>query len=354
MRCGHPFQAAAALAAALACGGSSGPSGGLGPTEPKLLSVGSPGRDEDPSVVRAADGTLFVAWMSERGGNADIYVTRTRDGEWSAPVRVTTHVGGDFNPHLLQDDQGAFHLVWFRWVAPFKGNIWYNRSPDGVTWDPAGETQVTRAFDVDDWVPTLVRTADGGLFVYFVSALRTAGGTNDIYVAARRPGADDWDAVAAIPGLNSATEHDHLPFAALVDGVIHLVWVRHDTTDALPWENPDSDLFTATSADGLTWSAPNRLTAEPGNVVNLFPKLYMDEDGAWYHLWLSTRSGAARPFEWAVGVMAPYPDGVRELGELPDGYSHVIAATATPGVYLGAWVQGPEGGQDIYYRFFER
>jgi len=45
---------------------------------------------------------------------------------------------------------------------------------------------------------------------------------------------------------------------------------------------------------------------------------------------------------------------VRERGELPDGYSHSIVPTATPGVCLGVWVQGPEGSQDIYYRFFER
>jgi hypothetical protein len=39
---------------------------------------------------------------------------------------------------------------------------------------------------------------------------------------------------------------------------------------------------------------------------------------------------------------------------LPEGYSHRVAATSTPGVYLGVWVQGPEGAQDIYYRFFRR
>ena len=40
------------------------------------------------------------------------------------------------------------------------------------------------------------------------------------------------------------------------------------------------------------------------------------------------------------------------VDELPPGYSHRIAATTTPGIYLGVWVQGPEGAQDIYYRFF--
>jgi len=77
------------------------------PTEALLLSTGSPTKDEDPSVIRARDGTLFVAWFSDRGGNADIYVTSTPNGtDWSPPVRVTTDSGGDFNPSLYQDDQG--------------------------------------------------------------------------------------------------------------------------------------------------------------------------------------------------------------------------------------------------------
>src|SRR5262249_32814693 len=67
-------------------------------TEPALLSTGSPNNDEDPSVLLSSDGTLFVAWFSDRGGNSDIYVTSTSDGlTWATPSRVTTDSGGDFN-----------------------------------------------------------------------------------------------------------------------------------------------------------------------------------------------------------------------------------------------------------------
>jgi hypothetical protein len=339
-----------------ACGESTPPDGEFRPTEPRLLSALSPAKDEDPSVLRAADGTLLVAWFSERSGNPDLWITSTRNGaDWTDPVRVTTAPGGDFNPHLIQDDAGVFHLVWFRWSAPFRGNIWSNSSTDGVTWDPGAEVQVTRMFDVDDWVPTLAQAADGSLLVYFVSELRdSANSTNEIYRSRRPPGAGEWDPVAALPGINSPTAHDHLPFAARVGDDIRLVWVRFDTTQAIPWLNPESDLYTATSADGITWSTPVRLTDEPGAVVNLYPKLYADAAGAWSYLWLSTRSGAARPFERDVVEPGGSPQGVRPRDELPDGYSHSIVATSTPGIYLGVWVQGPEGSQDLWYRFFER
>ena len=86
------------------------------PTGARLLSEGSPTKDEDPSVMRAQDGTLWVAWFSDRGSNPDIYITSTSNGnDWSSPVRVTTSPDGDFNPSLFQDAQGTFHLTWFRW-----------------------------------------------------------------------------------------------------------------------------------------------------------------------------------------------------------------------------------------------
>ena len=336
--------------------GSPTPAPTFEPTDPVLLSTGSPTKDEDPSVLRARDGTLHVAWFSDRGGNPDIYITRTSNGrDWAAPTRVTTDPGGDFNPSLIQDEQGVFHLAWFRWTALFRGHIWYNTSADGVSWDPRNEVQVTTLGNVDDWVPTLTRAADGTLLVYFVSDRRELlEPTNDLYVAARRPGMARWDDAQPLTALNSATEHDHLPFAARTGGDITLVWVRHDTAEALPWLNPKSDTFYATSPNGLSFSAPAQITLEAGKVVNLFPALYSSLDGQWSLVWLSTRLGPPKVFEIPLASARSYPEAAVENALMPAGYSHKIASTSTPRVYLGVWVQGPEGSQDIYYRLFRR
>jgi hypothetical protein len=326
------------------------------PTEPLLLSSGSPTKDEDPSVLRAQDGTMFVAWFSDRGGNADIYITSTRDGkEWTSPVRITSAAGGDFNPHLIQDDQGTFHLTWFRWEAFFRGAIWYNSSTDGLTWNQSAEVRVTTGADVDDWVPTITRAADGTLLVYFVSDKRDAANpTSEIYVATKRPTDSSWTPAAPVAGVNSATLHDHLPFAARTGDQISLAWVRFDTTEPLPWLNHKSDVFHATSSDGLVWSTPLKLTNEAGNVVNLFPGMYRTLGGAWSFIWLSTRAGPPRVLVQSLEDAGRYPQGVVENTLLPEGYSHRVAATSTPGVYLGVWVQGADGVQDIHYRFFRR
>src|SRR5215510_15819314 len=63
----------------------------LEPTGATLLSVNSPTKDEDPNVLTARDGTIFVTWFSDRGDNPDIYLTSTNDGiNWRPTIRVTT------------------------------------------------------------------------------------------------------------------------------------------------------------------------------------------------------------------------------------------------------------------------
>jgi hypothetical protein len=361
MRRSHPAAAQrSALAAGalllLACADPAGPEGRFAPTEPAVLSVGSPLKDEDPNLLRAQDGSLYVAWFSERTAPGDIYVTRTGQGNgWSAPVRVTTSSGGDFSPSLIQDGRGVFHLAWFRWTAPFRGHIWYNSSPDGVTWNSANEVQVTTGADVDDWVPTLVEGGDGALLIYFASAKRTAGGTvTDIYVARRAPGQTTWAAAVPAGAVNSAAEHDHLPFATRVGDQVALTWVRHDTSQPLPWLNTKSDVYYATSTLGTAFSPPLEVTHESGRVVNLFPGIYATESGGPAVNWLSTRGGSPELFEQASALLGQYPNGVSRVSQVGAGYSHRIIWTGTPGVYLAVWVSGPEGSQDISYRFFER
>jgi hypothetical protein len=349
----------AGLALMVGCGGGASPGGtgsAIQPTEPKLLSINSPTKDEDPSVIRRADGSMLVAWFSDRGGNPDIYVAASIAGaDFGAPVRVTTSPAGDFYPNLFLDDQGLYHLVWFRWTSNLVGSIWHNTSADGLAWNPATEEAVTSVSGVDDWVPTLTQRADGALLVYFVSSKRDpTNPTSELYVVTRDRGQPGWSAATRAASINSPTEHDHLPFAARTGDHITLIWTRSDTRQSVPWLNPKADLYAATSADGLAWSSPVRITNDRGDIVNVFPALYPNFAGTWSLVFLSTRQGQPKPFAFELAKIANYPDGLVELSELPAGYSHRIAPTATPGVFLGVWVQGAEGEQDIYYRYFRR
>ncbi len=347
----------ALLPLTLSCDESKSPPRPFAPTEATLLSVGSPTKDEDPSAVLARDGTIFVAWFSDRGGNADIYITSTRNGrDWTQPVRVTTNAGGEFAPSLYQDDAGLFHLAWFRWTGLYSGHIMYNTSGDGLIWNTANEVQVTTAPDVDDWVPTLTVSGDGTVLIYFVSKLRNATDQqNDLYLARKRPGVATFDAVVGASGVNVPTAHEHLPFLARTGTGYTLVWVRYDLTEETPWENAKSDVWYATSSDGVSWGSPTPFSTDAGNVLHLFPMLYRTLDNAWSLLWLSTRTGTPQPWETPLASLGQYPTGVTATPSLPAaGYSHRIAPTPVPGTYIGLWVQGPVGSEEVYYRIFKR
>ncbi len=326
-------------------------------TAARLLSTGSPTKDEDPSVLRAADGSMFVAWFSDRDdGAGDIYLVRTqREANWSSAIRVTDDPGGDFYPSLIQDAAGTFHLTWFRWYALMRGHILHSTSNDGVSWSVANEESVTTDPDVDDWLPTPAIASDGTMFIYFISDLRDAVNvTSEIYVVAKGPSDINWSAPVPVTGINSASEHDQLPFVARTGSGFTMVWVRHDTSQPKPWLNPKSQLFLATSTDGLAWSTPLQVTNDAGNVVHLFPSIVTPESGQQSILWLSNRDGVARPYELLVANVNQYPATVDEVNRLGDGYSHRMAETPVAGLFLGAWVDGPVGAEEVYYRFFER
>lgn len=338
-----------------ACKDAKAPPGPWALGNAQLLSVGSPTKDEDPSILLAQDGTIFVTWFSDRGGNNDVYITSTKNGrDWTTPVRVTTHTGGDFYPNLVQDDAGLFHLTWFRWTALEVGNIIYNTSADGLTWNTANERQATTAFNVDDWVPSIAVRPDGTVLIYFVSKKRSITGTqqNDLYLARKQPGAANFDAVVGALGINSPSQHEHLPFIARTGSIYTLVWVRTSLAQEIPWLSPDSDLFYATSVDGITWTVATPLTGELGDIVNIFPQLYRTRDEAWRLLWLSTRTGTPAAFEIPVASLGNYPTGVVSIPSLPAGYSHRIAPTPVGGRYIGVWVQGAVGSEEVYYRIF--
>lgn len=323
------------------------------PTTSKLLSSSSPTKDEDPSVVVARDGSIVVAWFSDRGGNPDIYIARCTEGTtWSAPVRVTVSTDGDFYPNMYQDANGVFHLTWFRWHTLERGNIWYNESTDPLVWNPANEKPVTTTADVDDWVPSIAETPDS-LRVFFVSEVRdTTNATSDIYYAS-----SPMDSVAFGPARrfihDSPFFHDTLPCAAWTGSRLDLVWVRHDTSQPVPWlaPPPQEELCYSTSTDGVAWGGEYVLTDY--GPVHVFPTFYKRSGGDWRLLWTTTRSGPPQVVELPLLQIFSYPAALIVNNKVGAGYSHRVTRTPVDGLYFGAWVQGPEGAQDIYYRFYE-
>ena len=156
-------------------------------SEPVQLTRGT-GKNEDPCLLRAKDGTIYMAWFSDRSGDSHIYLTATKDAlRWSEPVAIIQDGGaGNFYPTLAQTNDGTFHpqiaqrpdgtfiLVWTRY-KPGKDDylsktaeIYYALSTDGTTWsDPMAITHN----DYTDSIPEVYSNMNGSeFFVAWCSA----------------------------------------------------------------------------------------------------------------------------------------------------------------------------------------
>jgi hypothetical protein len=316
-----------------------------------LLSTASPGNDEDPAVLLARDGSIYVAWFSESAGN-DIVVSRTVDGvAWSTPVHISSGAATDFGPTLYQDPDGVIHAAWFRWAsgAP-PGTIVHAHatSPDSVAaW--TAEVDVTTANATDDWVPSLAAGPTGALVVAF--ARNTCPPPSTCYAIVAASSTDlgaSWSAPVPVVSAGGGVQH-HLPAIANTGSELVVAWDPWDSPAASPYASLQTGAHISVihSATGATWSGTTDLTAHATDAITVFPTLFADHAGAWHAAWLAADASGQRVVEVPLASPGTTP------ATLPiDGYSPRVVATPTPGVFLAAWVGGPANERDIYVRVY--
>ena len=233
--------------------------------EPVVQVTTDTGNDYDPSIVQAADGTLWVAWYSYRFGNRDIwYKTSSDDGAtWSAAVQLTTNTSSDYAPSITQAADGTLWVVWYSYRSG-NADIWYKTSADGgITWSAA--TQLTTDTD-SDYRPAIAQVADGTMWVVWYSY---RSDNADIWYKTSSDGGAFWSAATQ---LTTDTDYDYYPsIAQAADGTIWVIWQRN----GLLWYRTSSD-------GGASWSAEAQID---GNCCHYRPSLMVDGDGA---MWLAS------------------------------------------------------------------
>jgi hypothetical protein len=320
---------------------------------------GVEGANEDPFPLRDGD-TLYVVWYSTRfSGQPDLAITKTTDGKtWTFPTRLTTSADADYYPSLYKVN-GKFELVWFRQGMGGR-NLLFNRADDPLAFDPANEIEITIDPGADDWVPTMVVAPGGERVVYFASVARSPNHVSDLFRVQSSDGGAHWTAPSRVDELDAPMMHDDLPAAIRAsDGSYFMTWVRQDTVDRgdgsggyLPWVNPSADLFYATSADAISWSAPVNFTASEGNDwIDTFPSLAPFPSGTTHVYWLSGQyqTQTTRVYDIALADLEGSGLGLG-MWAIP-GYSPHFSSTPTDGIALTVWVEGAANAQQIHYQF---
>ena len=240
--------------------------------EPVVQVTTDPGSDYEPSIVQAADGTLWVAWHSYRSGNGDIWNKASNDSgaTWSAPIQITTNTSSDYAPSITQAADGTLWVLWYSYRSG-NADIWYKTSSDGgATWSAA--TQLTTDTG-SDYEPAIAQAADGKLWVVWRSY---RSGNSDIW---GKYSTDDGATWSAAVQLTTDPNSDYAPaIARTSDNRLWLVWYSYRTHPSHVWYMTSAD-------NGATWSPPAALGNDSSYVYD--PTIAQTPDGT---LWVGWHS----------------------------------------------------------------
>ncbi len=287
-------------------------------TEPVRLDGDLAGESWSGWPVIAVDETqLVVAVEDTRAGASDVLVTRSLDAgaTWDAPVRVDTgDADGATESHAItmSVEAGEVALVWQDRRDGGHYGIYYNYSPDGVTWlDGALRADGALPGEYDAGAPALVR-ADGALHLVYED---DRNGDRDVWY--RRIVGAELDPEIGLASNLTGQQAYSPRVAAGPDGVA-VAWVdtRYDQ------ENLAEDLFYVLSADGgETWTGDLRLNGWEGGTTYVADPSIGFAGGRLAATWIDGREGSSDVWYGSVvpgdNAHNPDPDPEPATGETP-------------------------------------
>lgn len=184
--------------------------------------------DDDPVVMQARDGTLWLAWVGYKtiarngyyyDGADQVLVSRSSDGvSWSAPVAVTTP-GDHFRVSLAEDASGRIWCVYGLQKRMESGNFdLFARSYDGERW--SDEEQLTSS-PFPDIFHRMTADKAGNLYLVWMSYRAIGGGApqSDIFLRVRT--AQGWQSPVAV---TESADNDWEPAVTAAGGEVWIAW----------------------------------------------------------------------------------------------------------------------------------
>jgi len=243
--------------------------------------------DEKPAIMQAKDGKIWVVWSTNRDGNYEIYYKTSSDNgaTWSWPEKnLTRNPKDDECPSIMQAANGT---IWLAWSANRTGNyeIYYKTSSDnGATW--SRDMLIPDLIDTNDWDPAITEAADGKIWCVWVrdKDLKINIWYRTYYYSYL---SNKW---IWSSGIYSVTQYEpppdvlnwHPSVMKAKDGKIWIVWDL-DIVD----EQAEADIYYKTYSP--PFSEDIRLTINQGE--DSMPSIMQAADGTIWIAWTSWRTG---------------------------------------------------------------
>jgi len=183
--------------------------------------------DLSPSMVQLANGTLCVFWQQMiAAGNDDIvYASSVDNGtSWADPTPLVTDSDVDSSPSATQTHDGT---LWVAWTTERDGN-WeiYYKYHVGVVW--SADERLTRSAGRIDTRPAVLATVDGKIWIFWTSRDAShVSECDDVYYVYSVDGGSAWSHDTPF----TTNEHnDQWPSATQTGDVrIWVVWASNRT-----------------------------------------------------------------------------------------------------------------------------
>jgi len=133
--------------------------------------------DRGPAILKTADGKLWLFWQSKRTGDFNVFYKNSSDGgsSWSSATQLTFDSNIDKQPAITQANDGT---IWLAWSSNRTGNddVFYKTSSDNASsWST--ETQLTSDLNID-MSPSVMQTDDGNTWIVWQTDINIQ---DDIY-----------------------------------------------------------------------------------------------------------------------------------------------------------------------------
>ena len=194
-----------------------------------------PAIDEDGTFLLAEDGTVHCAFISNRAGNMDVWMTSSRDAlRWSAPRPVVATPEDDLLNVAARTRDGLYHLT-----GRTQFMVADSVSSDLQSWTAPVAWSDPRA---DGWTAGHFQEAPNG--DYWLVTLSEKTGTRKLYLQRSRDRGRSWE--PRVP-LTAHGQADLLfSFRIAGDGTFILVWEQRDARDQRAVVSASSNIYLAT------------------------------------------------------------------------------------------------------------
>lgn len=252
------------------------------------------GNSRHPSIAVAPNGTPYVAWDDDSGGDTEIYVRRWNGSSWeevglgsATGGGISNNSGGSEGPSIAIAPNGTPYVAWDD-DSSGSSEI-YVRRWNGSNWEEVGAGSATGGGISNvyrSWHSAIAIAPNGTPYVAWEGYDGTLGG---IYV--RRWNGSDWEEVgvgsASGRGIsNSIRSSEEAAIAITPDGTPYVVWYNEH-----PVESGNFEIYVRRWS-GSAWEEVGADSATGGGISDNdgpsgFPSIAVASDGTPYVAWLN-------------------------------------------------------------------